>query len=85
MQVLLGHSKLETAKRYAHVSTGVIAGTASPLDKLSIRANAGHLGRVERAPRTLRNLAPTGLQTGVDAFGHGAEIVDQGRRSRACG
>jgi integrase/recombinase XerD len=32
----LGHSRLETTTRYAHVSTEVIAGTASPLDKLSL-------------------------------------------------
>ncbi len=28
--------KLETTTRYTHVSTEVIAGTASPLDKLSL-------------------------------------------------
>ncbi len=32
----LGHAKLETTALYTRVSTGVIAGTASPLDKLSL-------------------------------------------------
>ena len=36
IQVLLGHSRLETTTRYAQVATEVIAGTASPLDKLSL-------------------------------------------------
>jgi site-specific recombinase XerD len=36
IQVLLGHSHLETTARYAQVATGLIAGTASPFDQLAL-------------------------------------------------
>ena len=34
IQVLLGHSRIETTARYTRVSAQLIAGTASPLDAL---------------------------------------------------
>jgi integrase/recombinase XerD len=34
IQVLLGHSRIDTTARYTKVSAHVIAGTASPLDAL---------------------------------------------------
>ena len=34
LQALLGHAKLETTARYAHVATGMIAKVESPLDRL---------------------------------------------------
>ncbi len=36
IQVLLGHDDLSTTALYTRVSTGVIAGTMSPLDRLSL-------------------------------------------------
>jgi integrase/recombinase XerD len=36
IQVILGHTHLETTARYAQVATGLIAGTASPFDALSL-------------------------------------------------
>jgi site-specific recombinase XerD len=36
IQVLLGHTHLETTTRYAQVATGLIAGTASPFDQLAL-------------------------------------------------
>jgi integrase/recombinase XerD len=36
IQVLLGHSHLETTARYAQVATGLIAGTPSPFDALTL-------------------------------------------------
>lgn len=36
IQVLLGHSHLETTARYAQVATKLIAGTPSPFDQLSL-------------------------------------------------
>ena len=35
IQVLLGHSKIETTTRYAHVAAGMIAAVESPLDRLA--------------------------------------------------
>jgi len=36
IQVLLGHRSLATTARYTQVSAGLIAGTASPLDRLDL-------------------------------------------------
>jgi integrase/recombinase XerD len=36
IQVLLGHTHLETTARYAQVATNLIAGTPSPFDRLSL-------------------------------------------------
>jgi site-specific recombinase XerD len=38
IQVLLGHSRIDTAARYAAVSPKVVAATTSPLDKLEASA-----------------------------------------------
>jgi site-specific recombinase XerD len=34
IQVLLGHSKLETTARYTHVATNLLRAVTSPLDRL---------------------------------------------------
>ena len=34
IQVLLGHTKLDTTARYAHVAAGMISAVESPLDRL---------------------------------------------------
>jgi integrase/recombinase XerD len=36
IQVLLGHTRLDTTARYAQVATNLIAGTPSPFDRLSL-------------------------------------------------
>jgi site-specific recombinase XerD len=36
IQVMLGHSHLETTARYAQVATSLIAGTPSPFDRLAL-------------------------------------------------
>jgi integrase/recombinase XerD len=35
IQVLLGHSKIDTTTRYAHVAAGMISAVESPLDHLA--------------------------------------------------
>jgi site-specific recombinase XerD len=41
IQVLLGHSRIDTTARYAQVSPKVVAATASPLDNLNRNARKG--------------------------------------------
>ena len=36
IQVLLGHAKLDTTARYAHVATNVLRTVMSPLDRLTL-------------------------------------------------
>jgi site-specific recombinase XerD len=49
IQVLLGHSRMETTTRYAQVSPQVVAGTVSPLDRLDSRAKTG--GKAKQSPK----------------------------------
>jgi integrase/recombinase XerD len=48
IQVLLGHSRIETTARYVKVASHVIAATPSPLDALGVRA------KPEKAKQKLR-------------------------------
>ena len=36
IQVLLGHSQIDTTARYTRVSPQIVAGTVSPLDRLDL-------------------------------------------------
>jgi integrase/recombinase XerD len=55
IQALLGHSKLETTARYAHVATGMISAVESPLDRLA-RPNRK---RPRKAEKTRKHLQPS--------------------------
>ena len=48
IQVLLGHTRLETTARYAQVATGLIAGTPSPFDQLSLGGDPSRVARTMR-------------------------------------
>jgi site-specific recombinase XerD len=50
IQVLLGHSRIDTTARYTRVSAPVIAATASPLDTLAQPANKNKAARKSIAP-----------------------------------
>jgi len=47
IQVLLGHSRIDTTARYTKVSTQLISHTLSPLDRLDLRTRAAR----ERLPQ----------------------------------
>ena len=60
IQVLLGHENLSTTARYTRVSTQVIARTASPLDRLTLRVTPPGIGCDGAAGvRTGRRLPPS--------------------------
>jgi site-specific recombinase XerD len=48
IQALLGHSKLDTTARYAHVATGMISVVESPLDRLA-RPKHKKLSKAEKS------------------------------------
>jgi integrase/recombinase XerD len=50
IQALLGHTKLETTARYAHVATGMISAVESPLDRLA-RPNRKRPRKAEKRHR----------------------------------
>jgi site-specific recombinase XerD len=54
IQALLGHTKLETTARYAHVATGMISVVESPLDRL--RRSKGN--RPRKAEKSRRQVQP---------------------------
>ena len=54
IQALLGHTKLETTARYAHVATGMISAVESPLDRL--RRSKGN--RPRKAEKSRRQVQP---------------------------
>ena len=51
IQVLLGHSRIDTTARYAAVSPQLVAVTASPLDKLNQPSGSTHPGATQRSKK----------------------------------
>ena len=48
IQVLLGHSQIDTTARYAAVSTQLVSHTLSPLDRLDLRTRAAREKQPQR-------------------------------------
>jgi len=55
IQALLGHTKLETTARYAHVAAGMISAVESPLDRLA----RPHRKRPRNAEKSRKQVQPS--------------------------
>jgi site-specific recombinase XerD len=53
IQALLGHTKLDTTARYAHVATGMISAVESPLDRLA-RSQHKRPGKAEKSRKQVQ-------------------------------
>jgi integrase/recombinase XerD len=59
IQVLLGHAKLDTTARYAHVATNILRTVMSPLERLTLPKDAG-VTRQSHGPPVFRPNFPLG-------------------------